>query len=334
MDPSDDIRKLEGHLELIENILAHAGDDADGAQMVNEQFQACNELRPNLETAAEIVLDQDDGAALFSQITNVLERLENMEREWKTRKNSRPRVLSETSAAPSVPPPPIGTTGTQGSGASQPFPAASPVSSDHKSDKEKDGASGAFPSFPASSWPQETAGGASNFAAFDSTWGNWGDASASAWPAEATATGSASLAPFPTAGFDAGGGWPAEESGAAAAAGGTGGAMAAASVPPGPGLATNATPSPTASPAVKARQPQQVGQMGQLGGLGGLGSGSMQSLSSNTSTSLQLHIKCSGSDLEEVQRDQDRFKQRFVRAAAKAAGVPEYRIRVKNITNV
>ena len=31
---------------------------ADGAQMVNEQFQACNELRPNLETAAEIVLDQ------------------------------------------------------------------------------------------------------------------------------------------------------------------------------------------------------------------------------------------------------------------------------------
>ena len=26
--------------------------------MVNEQFQACNELRPNLETAAEIVLDQ------------------------------------------------------------------------------------------------------------------------------------------------------------------------------------------------------------------------------------------------------------------------------------
>lgn len=332
MDPSDDIRKLEGHLELIENILAHAGDDADGAQMVNEQFQACNELRPNLETAAEIVLDQDDGAALFSQITNVLERLENMEREWKTRKNSRPRVLSETSAAPSVPPPPTGTTGTQGSGASQPFPAASPVSSDHKSDKEKDGASGAFPSFPASSWPQETAG-ASNFAAFDSTWGNWGDASASAWPAEAA--GSTSLAPFPSAGFD--GGWP-EES---AAAGTSAAAAAAPPAPPAlPGPATNATPSPAASPALKAREAQQMGQMGQmgqpggLGGLGGLGSGSMQSLSSSTSTSLQLHIKCSGSDLEEVQRDQDRFKQRFVRAAAKAAGVPEYRIRVKSITHV
>ena len=29
---------------------------------------------------------KDDGAALFSQITNLLERLENMEREWKTRK--------------------------------------------------------------------------------------------------------------------------------------------------------------------------------------------------------------------------------------------------------
>ena len=34
---------------------------ADGAQMVNEQFQCCNELRPSLETAAEIVLDQAGG---------------------------------------------------------------------------------------------------------------------------------------------------------------------------------------------------------------------------------------------------------------------------------
>ena len=32
MDPSEDIRKLEGHLELIESILGHAGAD-DAPQM-------------------------------------------------------------------------------------------------------------------------------------------------------------------------------------------------------------------------------------------------------------------------------------------------------------
>ena len=28
--------------------------------MIHEQFSACNELRPKLETAAEIVVDQDE----------------------------------------------------------------------------------------------------------------------------------------------------------------------------------------------------------------------------------------------------------------------------------
>eukprot|EP00913_Durusdinium_trenchii_P013937 g13086.t1 len=55
------MQKLEGHLELIENIMGHVGtDDVEGSQMIHEQFSACNELRPKLETAAEIVVDQDE----------------------------------------------------------------------------------------------------------------------------------------------------------------------------------------------------------------------------------------------------------------------------------
>lgn len=55
------------------------------------------------------------------------------------------------------------------------------------------------------------------------------------------------------------------------------------------------------------------------------------SMPSLPSPLLSLEMKVSGSDLEELQRDEDRFKQRFVRAAARAAGVPESRIRVRSI---
>eukprot|EP00438_Fugacium_kawagutii_P008830 Skav213991 [mRNA] locus=scaffold2843:141551:151407:+ [translate_table: standard] len=152
----------------------------------------------------------DDGAALFSQITNVLERLENMEREWKTRK-TRPRV-SEASAPP---PPPTLSTGTQGSAAAAAvaFPAASPVSSDQRSEKSKalpDGTAGsatsaAFPAFPsAGAWPETGSAGGFQGAAFDSGWGvasgsagGWGDA-APAWP-----EANSQLGAFPATGFEA-----------------------------------------------------------------------------------------------------------------------------------
>lgn len=280
---------------------------------------------------------KDDGAALFSQITNLLERLENMEREWKTRKNSRPRVLSETSAPSASPAPP---TGTQGSGMSP-----SPVSSEGRKEEKKgdkgDFAFQAWPgeSFEANPFPQS---------GFESaTWGNWADSggTSSAWPAEG-----ASMSAFPQPAFDGDGygGWPTVPSaapadfdaaanstaavgavavasvgsvGSAGGAGGAGGGLGGGL--PGGGLGTGSaplgpsTPSPAASPAIRARD-----------------LGSSSALSTASASSLQLHIKCSMSDIEEVQRDQDRFKQRFVRAAAKAAGVPEYRIRVKSITNI
>ena len=202
----------------------------------------------------------------------------------------------------------------------------SPVSSEgRKEEKKGDFAFQAWPgeSFEANPFPQS---------GFESaTWGNWADSggTSSAWPAEG-----ASMSAFPQPAFDGDGygGWPAApaapagdfDTGGAVGAAGAGGSTASVTAGLG-GLGTGSaplgpsTPSPAASPAIRARD---------------LGPGSSSALSTASVSSLQLHIKCSMSDIEEVQRDQDRFKQRFVRAAAKAAGVPEYRIRVKSITNI
>ena len=221
----------------------------------------------------------------------------------------------------------------------------SPVSSEGRKEEKKgdkgDFAFQAWPgeSFEANPFPQS---------GFESaTWGNWADSggTSSAWPAEG-----ASMSAFPQPAFDGDGygGWPTVPSaapadfdaaanstaavgavavasvgsvGSAGGAGGAGGGLGGGL--PGGGLGTGSaplgpsTPSPAASPAIRARD-----------------LGSSSALSTASASSLQLHIKCSMSDIEEVQRDQDRFKQRFVRAAAKAAGVPEYRIRVKSITHI
>ena len=199
---------------------------------------------------------------LFSQITTVLERLENMEREWKTSVlEKRERMEGKETKA------------------------SSPKDRSDRRESED------FATFAA--WPgaeQSTSGnglnsGTGDFAApWSAPWGE--DAAPSVpsaeWPAfDAVSTGTAPAGPagpFPS------------------------------SFGPWPEAKPEGMPPPMPPMPMHARDLVRTMPM-------------------------QLHIRCSISDLEEVDRDQDRFKQQFVRAAAKAAGVPENRIRAKQIMN-
>eukprot|EP00442_Polarella_glacialis_P033783 CAMPEP_0115129720 /NCGR_PEP_ID=MMETSP0227-20121206/51969_1 /TAXON_ID=89957 /ORGANISM="Polarella glacialis, Strain CCMP 1383" /LENGTH=60 /DNA_ID=CAMNT_0002534663 /DNA_START=78 /DNA_END=256 /DNA_ORIENTATION=- len=57
-DPTDDIRNMAQHLDLIEDVMAQPG-GSDHADMVNEMLRECAEHRKKLEEVAITVIERD-----------------------------------------------------------------------------------------------------------------------------------------------------------------------------------------------------------------------------------------------------------------------------------
>ena len=251
---------------------------------------------------------------LFSQITAVLERLENIEREWRARasrtsRDSRP-VKESKRAAPAAAPAAVQSP-TQTSHAASPSPASSQEVRQVRHASDGAGHGSEFPVPNAFAWPSGEAFEGVPHAFAEAPWGTvnsaapWGEQELQVPPSGMGSMGSMSSSAA----------WPAFEETSA-----TRPADFPNSFDAWPDAKTSQTSLAQASQAspMHARDLRDV----------------KSSEVARASFPMQLHIRCSISDLEEVDRDQDRFRQQFVRAAAKAAGVPENRIRVKQIMNM
>ncbi|CAJ1396883.1 unnamed protein product [Effrenium voratum] len=314
MDPAEDIRSMSQHLDLIEDVMGQPGAE-DLSEMVAGLFSECNVLRERLQDAVPAVLERDQGGdAMFNQISAVLERSERIQEQWKAR---------GPSGSPSGPSGSLGLAGSLGAG--PPGPPGPPTQSVQSAQSAQSQSAPSGPSAPSAPFgfeerksekkkrkdPKDLKDGKEEDRRIEDRAEEFGFPSfpSSSWPEEA----------FPEAAawgnFDAWG----EDSQIGAQAAPAAGVSGASGAQGAQGESAQNAPGTGSASFAAFESP-------------GFAWGSSQS--ARAASSAQLHIRCPHTDVEQVERDQKTFKELFVRAAARAAGVAQHRIRVNAIRAV